>query len=108
MAVDRPVEVASAAHGVPWRRDRLDVAEEHMAVPKGDVRRDSCLPLDRRRVAGMADQGRAETALDRIDGARHLVPVGEEYLADTSEFLDAIVVGAVVHLPDRFASRVVE
>src|SRR5262245_63784129 len=106
-AVRRTVLVAGATDRVPWRRNRLDIAEEHLTVPECQVRCNTALLLDRWRVAGVTEDRGGEAFFDRTNRARRLVPMAEEHVTDTAKLLHAVVIGPIVDLADRLATGAV-
>jgi DNA-binding transcriptional LysR family regulator len=58
------VKVARAAYGVPGRGNRLDIAENHLAIPESHIRCDACLLL-----AEMGSFRSAAIQLNRVPSA---------------------------------------
>src|SRR5262245_52037588 len=94
-AVRRTVLVAGATDRVPWRRNRLDIAEEHLTVPECQVRCNTALLLDRWCVAGVTEDRGGEAFFDRMNRARRLVQMAVEHETNTVKFVDAVGIGSV-------------
>src|SRR5262245_57819344 len=107
-AVRRTVLVAGTTDRVPRRRNRLDIAEEHLAVPECQVRCNTALLLDRWRVAGVTEERGGEAFFDRTNRARRLVPMAQEHVTHTAKRLHAVLLGPIVDLADRLATGAVE
>src|SRR5262245_66490938 len=82
-AVRRTVLVAGATDRVPWRRNRLDIAEEHLTVPECQVRCNTALLLDRWRVAGVTEDRGGGECFEWTNRARRVGAIAEDETADT-------------------------